>query len=344
LRTEEFDSIWRILEESSVKESKEGIIIRRISPDDPYDLFLGYEKPANRRLFLIRINKENYTEFRQLPSMQGFEISPVNLNEESQDTIIVGFILNNPVFMDIFSTLCEDIYKTVISENNPSIMVKGVINRLLMWHQFLQTFGCQGLSLEYQRGLYGELRFLRDVLFPKIGIKNALSAWKGPIKGNQDFLISGTAVEVKTSIAKQHQKILIASEQQLDNGGLNALYIYHLSLREVDNNGETLAGIIDQIRNEIDLHKGPVHEFEEQLFKAGYLDKYRFKYEASGYTDRAISIFLVRENFPRIVEKDLKSGVGDVQYSIDLSSCVPFKVNETDFLSDLSGDKNVRRE
>ena len=338
MTTEEFDSVWKILEDSSAKEYEDGIIIRRISPDISHDIFLGYEKPANRRMFLIRIKKQNYTEFRQLPQFRGFDISPVNFQDDKPESVIVGFVLNDPAFGDIFSTLCEDIYHTADKEKNQKQMIRGVIDRLLMWHQFLDIFGSQGLSPEYQRGLYGELRFLRDILLPRIGIEKAIRAWKGPSKGNQDFQLSGIGIEVKTSIAKQHQKIPIASEQQLDDKGLKALYIYHLSLREVNDGGETLPEIIDQIRNQIDLHKGPIHEFEIQLFNAGYIDKHRTKYENRGYIDRDIHIFLVKSQFPKITENDLKNGVGDVHYTIDLSSCIPFGVSETDFLSGFGRD------
>jgi len=338
LTVNDFDSIWKILEESSAKEYEDGIIIRRISPDISHDIFLGYEKPAKRRMFLIRIKKQNHPEFRQLPQFRGFDISSVNFQDDKPESIIVGFILNDPAFREIFSTLCEDIYHTIDKEKNQKQMIRGVIDRLLMWHQFLDIFGILGLSPEYQRGLYGELRFLRDILFPRVGIEKAIRSWKGPSKGHQDFQLSGVGIEVKTSIAKQHQKIPIASEQQLDDKGLKALYVYHLSIREVNDSGETLPEVIDQIRNLINEHKGPVHEFEIQLFNAGYIDKHRAKYETRGYIDRDIHIFLVKSHFPRIIESDLKNGVGDVHYSIDLSSCIPYGVSETDFLSDFGGD------
>ncbi|WP_321508164.1 PD-(D/E)XK motif protein [uncultured Methanoregula sp.] len=337
MTTEEFDSIWKVLEDSCTNKHDNGIIIRRISPDISHDIFLGCEKPANRRMFLIRIEKQNYTNFTKLPQFRGFDLSPVTFQDDRPDSLTIGFILNDPAFMDVFSTLCEDIYHTADKEKNQKQMIRNVIERLLIWNQFLDIFGYQGLSPECQRGLYGELRFLRDVLFSRIGIEKAIHAWKGPSMGNQDFQISGTGVEVKTSIAKQHQKIHVASEQQLDDTGLNVLYIYYLSLREVNESGETLPGVIDQIRKQITSANGPIHQFEIQLFNTGYIDKQRTKYETCGYFDRDIHIFLVKNQFPRIIENDLKNGVGDVHYSIDLSSCMPFEVSDKDFYQILEG-------
>ena len=53
-------------------------------------------------MFLIRIKKQNYTEFRQLPQFRGFDISPVKFSDDSPESVIVGFILNDPAFEDVF--------------------------------------------------------------------------------------------------------------------------------------------------------------------------------------------------------------------------------------------------
>ena len=101
---------------------------------------------------------------------------------------------------------------------------------------------------------------------------------EGAFRKNQDFYFFKTGIEVKTSIAKQHQKIHIANELQLDDNDLDSLYVYFLSLRETFEHGETLPGIVDEIRKMISLKNGPVYEFEIQLFKSGYIDKHRTKY------------------------------------------------------------------
>jgi len=291
-------------------------------------------------MLLVRVYKKESSLFEQLPEFRGFEISSLKFTDEKPDKIMVSLSLNDSAYSEIFSALCEDLFLTGSKEPDHKNMVQYLKERLLQWKQFLDVNGNQGLSPEAQRGLYGELRFLRDVLFQHLDITRAISCWQGPSRKNQDFQVSGTGIEVKTSIAKQHQKISIASEQQLDDTGLKALYIWHLSLHQIHDSGETLPEIIDQIRNQIVLQKGPHHEFELLLLNAGYIDGHREKYDSSGYADREISIFLVRNQFPRIVENDLKNGVGDIHYSIDLSSCKPFGVNETDFLSDFGRDKS----
>lgn len=338
----DFSSVWKILEDSSSMEPENGVVIRRISPDIPHNIFLGYEKITLRRMFLIQINRIYCPEFRQLPQFNGFDIAIVNFSDEVPEKVMVNFSLNDSGYSDIFSTLCEDLFCTAEKEKTQTDMVHRVKDRLLMWKQFLDVSGSQGLNPEFQRGLYGELRFLLDIMIPCLGIEKAIRSWKGPSKANQDFSISGIGIEIKTSITKQHQKIQISNELQLDDAGLNALYIYYLSLRILNEHGGTLPGIIDNIRKEIELKNGPSDEFENQLFKAGYIEKHRTKYQKTGYSDRGIQIFRVDNRFPRIVENDLKPGVGDVHYSIDLSVCKQFEEREGDFISKLEQLTNDR--
>jgi len=336
----DFDEVWKNLAESPVPESATGVIIRRISPDLPHDFFQGYEKISNRRMLLVRVDKREFNQFDQLPEFQGFDISLLKFPDETPENIMVGFSLNDTSYSEIFSALCEDLVCIACKEINQKKMVQYIKERLLLWKQFLNIAGSHGLSPESQRGLYGELRFLRDVMIPNTEIAKAISSWRGPSKANQDFQISDISIEVKTSIAKQHQTIHVANEQQLDDDGLKSLFIYFLSLREKPEHAETLPGIIDEIRKIIELKNGPAYEFETQLFKAGYIDKHRTKYLKPGYHDREIQIFRVDEDFPRIIERDLKAGVGDVKYSIDLSICRKFRVSEEDFISEFEWVNN----
>ena len=64
--------------------------------------------------------------------------------------------------------------------------------------------------------------------------------------------------------------------------------------------------------------------FDDKLLDEGYMDAHAELYR-SGYAFRSVRVYRVRPGFPRILESDLKSGVGDVSYSVVLSACEPFK-------------------
>lgn len=340
LTVESFEEIWKILEEKTGNEIKPGILTRRILPDSPYDIYLGFEKPGNRRMIQIKISKENILNTHSFPRSRGVELHQTVLFEDRDHSVTIELILIENQYQDIFTILSEDIVNRCTRENSEKEMIRSFISRLEQWQQFLEQYGVEGLSTVSQRGLYGELRFLRDFLIPLIGVEKAVSAWAGPYKAQQDFQTSGIAVEVKTGTGKLPQKIQISSEQQLDNSGLNALYLYYLSLKELNDNGETLPAIIDIIRKICDSCTGVTSTFNELLFHAGYLDDYRNIYENRGYADRSSHIFLVNSGFPRVTESQLISGVGDVRYSINLSSCIPFSLSEEEFRSSIKRNLN----
>lgn len=338
--TERLDDIWKILEEKATNLFNSGVLTRRILPSSPYDIYLGFEKPSNRRMVLVKISKENVFNIYSFPKSRGVELRQSVFQEDKGRFVTIELILNESQYQDIFTILSEDIVNRCTHENSEKEMIRSFISRLEQWQQFLEQYGVEGLSTISQRGLYGELRFLRDFLIPLIGVENAVSAWTGPYKAQQDFQTSGIAIEVKTGTGKLPQKIQISSEQQLDDSGLNALYLYYLSLKELNDNGETLPAIIDCIRKICDSYTGITSTFNELLFHAGYLDDYRNRYENRGYADRSSHIFLVNGGFPRVTESQLISGVGDVRYSINLSSCTPFSLSEEEFRSSIKRNLN----
>ncbi|MBN1195330.1 MAG: PD-(D/E)XK motif protein [Methanomicrobiaceae archaeon] len=331
MAAEGFDRIWTDLEQHATVTAREGILTLRVLPDSGFDFLLGIQRPENIRMLLIRISRENVINQWSLPRLKGFEVRQAVLPEDRGHYATIQLVLNDRRYQDIFSRLTEDVASSCSREFSEKAMIRALFQRLEMWQQFLDRYGGEGLSPAAQRGLYGELRFLFDYFIPAVGAEQAVSAWTGPHKTQQDFQMSGIAIEVKTSTAKQHQKVSIASEQQLDDIGLDGLYLYHLSIREIHDGGETLPGIIDGIRNLLAENPTASAPFENLLFRAGYLDEHRMKYEETGYTDRSTQVFFIGENFPRIIERDLMSGIGDVQYSVSLAACAPFTMNDEDF-------------
>jgi hypothetical protein len=211
------------------------------------------------------------------------------------------------------------------------------IGRLLKWQQFLDQYDPEGLSDEAQRGLFGELWVLRKYMIPLLGLSAAIDSWKGPEKNQQDFKFFKSAIEVKTTISKLHQKIQIVSEQQLDNAGLNSLYLYHISLINGTGSGETLPEIVDSIRQLLIPDFEAVKKFEDSLINAGYISAHIGRYSGTKYLVRTQSAYKVDGNFPRIIGQNLLNGVGDVHYSINVSECAHHIVPEEEFIKSLRG-------
>jgi hypothetical protein len=142
---------------------------------------------------------------------------------------------------------------------------------------------------------------------------------------------------VKTTSTKQHQKLAIASERQLDDTGAGTIILLHLSLDIRTGQGETLLDMVASVRSIVANDPLAKEEFENRLFELGYLDLHASRYEQTSYTVREANYFKVEQDFPRIVEADLRNGVGDVRYTISISECKRFSIDESNMLSLIEG-------
>jgi hypothetical protein len=154
----------------------------------------------------------------------------------------------------------------------------------------------------------------------------------------QDFQFSGCAVEVKTTSAKQHQKLAIASERQLDDTGAGTIVLLHLSLDVRQGQGETLPAMVATVRSLVAGDAIAKDELENLLFEIGYLDIHAIRYENIGYTIREHNYFKVGDDFPKIIEADLRNGVGDVRYTISVAECKRFSIPASEVIA-LIGDE-----
>jgi hypothetical protein len=199
---------------------------------------------------------------------------------------------------------------------------------------FLEKHDPEGLSEEVQHGLYGELWFLQQVVIPSFGL-SSLRYWLGPEGANQDFSFEGCAVEVKTTVSQNPQKLSISNENQLDETRLNILFLMHLSL-DVRTKGETLPEIVESIRAILGKDSSSRVLFEKRLFKIGYLDIHAPKYSETSYKHRTSSYFKIEQDFPRIVPADLKQGVVQVRYSIEISACRSYAITELEVIESIN--------
>lgn len=327
------DAVWEELEALAAP-GRVGRFKRRVHPESSVDLFVGVAKPANQRLLMMLASEASVTDVENLPSSQGVEARIVRPGEDGRDATL-ELALTDPRFTDIFSALAADVIDVVASIADERAAISEFVDRLRRWQRFLEETGFQGLSPERQRGLFAELwitRNLLDHLEPAL----VIHAWTGPDHASHDFQFGPCALEVKGTAAKQHQHLRIVSERQLDDTGVDSLFLFHLSLDAHRGGGETLPALVDGLR--LRLHgTGAGQVLEGKLVQAGYLEQQRGLYEDVGYTPRESNVFQVRDGFPRILERDLVPGVGDVHYSISVAECKHFIVDQEVLLDEIQG-------
>ena len=326
----QFDEIWKLLEEDAGHKGAYGILKRRVMPESPCDIYLAVEKPQNTRMMLIRVSTGALPDADAFPRSKGCDVRAVRLPDDRTDQATVQLILTGARFSDIFTILIQDTASHISQCISEEHCIGTLIERLLSWQHFLDQYGPEGLGEEAQRGLYGELWFLRHYVLPTLNASAGVNSWTGHRRTPQDFELPNCAIEVKTTTGKQHLKLRIANERQLDDRNISPIFIYHISLDARLNSGETLVNLIKDIRSFISSSQPARQSFEAALHNGGYLDLHSPRYEKTGYTIRQSNIFRVSEGFPRIIESDLVNGVGDVQYSISVAECMHYSVPESE--------------
>ena len=321
-----FEALWLEMEGATVAQS--GVLRRRVLPDAACDLFVGIEHPSRRRTLLLRVPQVEIPALESAPQARGVEMRIGRLPDDRADCTSVVLALADEACRDIFSVLVDDIAAHVGAAATARAAVEQFLSRFARWQAFLERFGPDGLSDSAQRGLFGELWFLRWYLLP-VG-SGTVGAWMGPKMAPQDFHLPGLAVEVKTTTSKQHQKLRISGERQLEISASLRIIIFHLSLDAHRDTGLSLVELVTGIRAQLATTPLALATFNEDLLEAGYLDAHAQRYSRTGYLERERHFFEVLGDFPRIVGADLRAGVGDVFYSISVAECLHYEMPETD--------------
>ncbi len=319
------DQIWNDL--ANDKSFARGLLLRRYSGAVLPDVFVAIQHPE--KLLCISISfsdviEVNISLFSNLQEIQ-VDLFP-SPTQKGKNSLV--FKLLNFQHKDIFKVLCEDLIESIASEANEKKMVKEVLNRFEKWKSLFNKIGLQGLTPEAQRGLFGELHFLRKYLQENFELLKVVNTWIGPEKQVRDFQSGTWAVEVKTTHGNNHQKVHISSERQLDTTNINDLFLYHISLEQMQNSGESLNDIVESILKILESDTSAFNKFKSKIYEVGYFELQRSLYEEKGYFIRQDVFYKVECDFPRIQEHEVRAGVGDVKYSIILSQCSHYIIEE----------------
>jgi hypothetical protein len=320
------NQIWEELEND--KSFSKGLLIRRYSGAVLPDVYVAMQHPE--KLFCICISisdsiEVNISSFSNLQEIQ-VDLYP-SPTQTGKNTLV--FKLLNFKHKDIFTVLCEDLITSIANETNERQLVREILNRFEKWKSLFNKIGLQGLTPEEQRGLFGELYFLRKYLQANSNFLEIVNTWIGTEKQVRDFQSGTWAVEVKTTHGNNHQKVHVSSERQLDITNLEDLFLYHISLEQMQNSGETLNDIVDSVIAILEADTLAVNKFKSKIYEVGYFELQRSLYDGKGYFIRQNVFYKVENDFPRIQESEIRVGVGDVKYSIILSQCLSFVQDET---------------
>ncbi|WP_034267186.1 PD-(D/E)XK motif protein [Priestia aryabhattai] len=226
---------------------------------------------------------------------------------------------------EIFEDLLQNLIEHLEFMTEGDTLFSVVFSVLDRWRNFFSRGGYYLLTEEQQRGLFGELYFIREWMnkFPAHP-PLLIEQWEGPMSGRIDFKNTKYAVEIKTCVEKLRKEIKIANEKQLKlTEVVNKIYLYVCFIEPNQTHGQSLQEIVEEIRG-ILSHRSErlLLKFNDLLMELGfkedeYKDKLFFVHTEEAYE--------VTEDFPKISDEILPAGVSHVSYSIDLNHCKAFE-------------------
>ena len=315
-------NLWAAMDRDAAagRAGASGWLLRLAQPTATCPLFAAIELTSRRRAVLLRLPVESVPPRRRWPRCKGLE--PVSLRIDGKEHF--GVALKDERFVDVFAALAEDLARRVAEALTPVDQARAFLGQLSRWQKFL-TASTEGLTEEEQRGLWGELRFLREWLLPVVGLP-AVAAWKGPEQAPQDFQFEKGAIEVKATLAKQPQVVRITSERQLDAAAWPTLLLHVVALDARDGGAETLPGMVASLRSPLAADPSAQEQFEDRLLLAGYLDAHAGRYADRGYVMRSETHLHVRGGFPVLTESNMPPGIGSVSYGLAVAACAAFSM------------------
>lgn len=314
-------SIW----ESHVP-TDEIIIKTQLEHVKPFKCFAATNHITGNHLYIFETSKNaKFPEFKNF-KFKGLFIEIFEF-EDARELHI--YLLDNQL-KDIFSLFIENIVEEIsksVTENEALVETSNVV---LKWKKLFDKINFQGLTIERQKGLIGELLLFNSLLDEEYSIDALLESWTGPDFNDKDFRFGSFGIEVKLTSSKV-PKVKISSERQLDNENLTKLYLVLYVVEEVKDKGFSLNSIIEQIRTKINNNQNALKFFNERLLLVGYFDEDFENYNRQ-YAFRKRNFYEVINDFPRLVASDLPIGLFDTKYNIELSAIEQFLVSNESIL------------
>ncbi|MBJ7276208.1 PD-(D/E)XK motif protein [Marinobacter salarius] len=227
--------------------------------------------------------------------------------------------------VEVFETLCRDVVAAGETGSDLDSALARTIQRTRRWHHLLRGGAVGGLSVEEQRGLVGELSFLRE-LVTALGPETAVEAWTGPTRTSKDFEFIGTCVEIKTRRAAAKPYVAISSADQLTDVDRCRLFLRVINVTSaVLHEGQSLHDHVSTTAAMFRETDRAFDAWEEAISATGYDPDNQ--YEGRRWQLGVTTNYEVLEGFPRI-SGPIPQGVDNIGYSVSLDVCSDYETSD----------------
>ena len=288
---------------------------------------------TQKKVFILDLSPTTMIPDSELKKFKGVEMQ---ILPSDQVKSLVIILLEDSLFTT-FGYLIDDIINGLLHLSKEDDAVKKVFKIIRQWRRLFEKLQVEGLSIEEQKGLYGELLIIKLLFENGVAPLTLIRSWCGPDKKNHDFSFRSLVLEVKTTVAN-HPVIRISNEHQLQNPSILCLIL--IVLNEKIGNQNTLPVLVNEIKAILNDYSECLEMFEEKLALVNYLELDSDKYSHTEYSIREISAYNVSDDFPRITPENILEGIFTVAYQIATSACSRYLVDFPDFILDNLSHEN----
>lgn len=278
---------------------------------------------AGACIFIVELKGDHRIQFRKEQiQLRGIGVD-LRSNREGEQRLVLT--LEHQVDRDLFEGLCNTLATALTHSADSESSLAVALAHLRRWKHFLSGRS-QRLSPEEVRGLYAEITFLLELLGQGIADVDAVSAWRGPERSQQDFIFGSAAVEIKSLAGTERNVVRISSEDQLEPLQ-DKLYlrIYRLSNLPDATTASTLNRIVESAYMVL-TDSDAADALDHKLAAYGYVPLP--EYDKPSFVVSSVLTYYVHGAFPRLVRSGLANGIARVSYDIRLEAIESFKCDD----------------
>lgn len=296
----------------------------RIPLTGDLECYVGLVGATGARMFQLALNETINIDQNYLRKFQGVEIQSIEISADRTEYTI---ILLDDSLTDIFSLFVSDLIESIDPISIPLDALIAINARVNYWRKLFSRVGKQRLSLDVQRGLYGELHFLQLLIKEAKDLNSVLASWRGIDSANQDFSKNRQAVEIKTTKANV-ESVHVANELQLDYEKWDGLYLIVVSVTESAGNLDSLCSLIQGIVSSLRLIPEALSSFYAKLEKIGITKEEFDEYDDPSFKVRKLNCYHVTTGFPILSENIIhNAAIFNVSYQVNLSMLDDYKTD-----------------
>lgn len=309
-----FETRWR-----AILDSGSGLF-NLVDANHPLRIYIGGNASGEPTLTLVLESRP--------PSVPKFSSLAIEHRLRGDGTWLLLLQLQSMSAFHEFATMCAELVSRSQAEADERSGLDSFLVCLDHWRNLFRPVRDDLLSEEQIRGLAAELLCMLRLLGPQRPWAEIIHGWVGPLKAPQDFNLSGLVYLETKSVHRGSKSIRISSLEQLDVADARLLVTTHVLERTVGLTSTatfTLGDLCREIETCLTGSFDLLDEFHAKLKKAEF-DILEPTYAEYSFLERPPRVYEVSQGFPRIVRSDVRPGVGQAEYDLEILGMQPFEL------------------